>query len=446
MIMIMNAYACIRGPCGHVPRRLGLGEFCRTTVIPSTRTGSQTRCHTIPIFRKGNIEPEEAPNSGPSDGSGKDGKEQARDDEATTNRSSSETALVATDTQDIVADWDGTLRDGTVVRSGWFGGDSAFTVALIVGLSVISTLFLTHGVGRFKHSKATRQLRQRVKVDAPVIPREDTAKKYPTGWPMEDEPSYTSSTMDSGYAERGGIGAARLPLRGPDGDRLRNEYIDAEWEKYEDLKTRVDGIGKPAMATDGEEGFDMYSDDDYAKGSRMTHREMKERANKASESAARAAAHAHQASVASTIASEACNEAAAAAHRALQASMKTQRALERSSGQHIMEIYEAAKKEEAIAERRARVAAEMSARGLMEEFKSGKASKKAVAAADASRPHGLVNLAKAWSYDARAFLSSAMAHGREAALQGKTMLRHAVEAGKGIVGTFKEHMPIRSSE
>ena len=455
--MVMNVHACVPGRCKPGPGgSSGLGDFCpkRTNLLGRRVPPLQTRCRTIPIFRKGNIEPEEGPNSGPLTGAGKDGKDGKDGKEgeggASDGQSSSEAASVVTDTQDVVADWDSTLRDGTVVRGGWFGGDSVFTVALIVGLSVLSTLFLTHGVGRLKHSKATRQLRQRVNVDAPVVPRAGTAKKYPTGWSLEDdEPSYASTTMDAGYAGRGGVGAAdRLPLRGPDGERLRNEYIDAEREKYEDFKSMVDGIGRSAVVAEGQDGeeFDMYSDDDYAKGSRMTFREMKERANKASESAARAAAHAHQASIASTIACQACNEATAAAHRALQASMKTQRALERSSGQHIMEVWEATKKEEAIAEQRARVAAEMSARGLMEEVKAGKASKKAVAAADASRPYGLVNLAKALSYDASTFLSSAATHGREAALHSKRMLHHAVQAGKGIFGTFIEHLPICSSE
>lgn len=429
----MNVRASMRGPGGSGTRGAGVGEICRTAtvvLVPYTCGVPRTRCRTIPIFKRGDTEPEQGPEPGPE----------------SSPSSSSDTTPAATETtQDIVADWDGTLRDGTVVRSGWFGGDSAFTVALIASLSVISTLFLTHGVGRFKHSKATRELRQRVKVDAPVTPREATAQKYPTGWSM-DEPSYASTTVDnSGYAEQRGS-AGRLPLRGPDGERARNEYMEAEREKYEDFRAMVDGIGKPTVEVGREEeGFDMFSDDDYARGSRMTFREMKERANKASESAARAAAHAHQASIASTIASEACNEATAAAHRALQASMKTQRALERSSGQHIMEIYEATKKEEAIAERRARVAAEMSARGMIEEFKAGKASRKAVDAADASRPHGLVNLAKAWSYEARAFLSSVATHGREAALQSKTMLQRAAEASKGIAASFKQHIPLSSS-
>lgn len=366
-------------------------------------------------------------------------------------------AAGATETQDIVADWSGTLRDGTVVQSGWFGGDSVFTVALIVGMSVISTLFFTHGVGKLKHSKATRELRHRVKVDAPVTPRESTAKKYPTGWSMDD-PLHASSTVDSTLVGAGGRrGADRLPLRGPEGERLRNEYMEAEREKYEDFKAVVDGIGKPAegraleaegrfLDLDEEDGYDMFSDDDYARGSRMTFREMKDRANKASQSASRAAAHAHQASIASAIASEACNEATAAAHRALEASMKIQRALERSSGQHVMEIFETVKKEEAIAERRARTAAEMSAKGLMEEFKAGKDSRRAIAAADASQPHGVVDVAKAWTYDAKAFLSSVAGHGRTALFGVQSLVKSAFEAGKGIAGTVREHLPVKSSE
>ena len=136
--MVMNVHACVPGRCKPGPGgSAGLGDFCpkRTNLLGRRVPPLQTRCRTIPIFRKGNIEPEEGPNSGPLTGAGKDGKDGKEDEGgASDGQSSSEAASVATDTQDVVADWDGTLRDGTVVRGGWFGGDSVFTVALIVGL------------------------------------------------------------------------------------------------------------------------------------------------------------------------------------------------------------------------------------------------------------------------------------------------------------------------
>jgi len=453
------------------------------SVAPARARLGAGRVHVIPIFKRG------WPGGG-GDGDGDGDRDGGNRDDDTPPApsdvdSSSQTTAAATTTpqastpapvttQDIVADWEGTVRtrDGTPTTqaSPWFGGDTPFTVALIVGLSVISTLFVTSGVSKMKQSKASRGLRERVRVDAPVVPRPTTAERYPTGWqsfaddadrgstPYSSHSSYPSSAIEPSYSTKTmDAGREYAPLRTPEGERARLEYLEREREKVQDFQNRVDSIGTgadrfledPSERSD-DEVFGMLETDDYAKGSRMSFREMKERANKASRSASRAAAHAHAASVAATIASEACNEATAAAHRALEASLKTQRALERASGQHIMEIYEATKKEEALAEKRARVAAESSARGLTEGFKAGKASRKACDAADATRPRGL-DAVRAMAADAKA----AAVEGRDRVVVGAGVVRdvvvsgwrvsgnvasHAVSSGRDAVGNLKERL------
>ena len=448
------------------------------SVAPARARLGVGRVHVIPIFKRGwSGGGGDGEGDGEGDGGGNGDNPPAT--AATTTPQASAPAPVTT--QDIVADWEGTVRsrDGTPTTqaSPWFGGDTVFTVALIVGLSVISTLFFTSGVSKMKQSKASRGLRERVRVDAPVVPRPTTAERYPTGWQSfaDDEGdegrfadrgstsysshlSYPSSAIDPSYSTKTvDAGREYAPLRTPEGERARLEYLERQREKVQDFQNRVDSIGTGAdrfledlSERSDDEVFGMLETDDYAKGSRMSFREMKERANKASRSASRAAAHAHAASVAATIASEACNEATAAAHRALEASLKTQRALERASGQHIMEIYEATKKEEALAEKRARVAAESSARGLTEGFKAGKASRKACDAADATRPRGL-DAVRAMAADAKA----AAVEGRDRVVVGAGVVRdvvvsgwrvsgnvasHAVSSGRDAVGNLKERL------
>lgn len=448
---------------GHVARRVSLNP-----VRPHAPTLGTWKIRTIPIWKRWGGRQEEPKNPDDDEEPKKEGtraettivETNAQRDGAVAVAVSEETIRAtdaATETQDIVADWEG----GKDSAGPWFGGDSAFTVSLIVGLTVVSTLMFAQGVSKIKHTKATRGLRQRVRVDAPIVPRASTAELYPTGWQSFSEseeitgmePSFASSTAD--YGSR--TSEEYLPLRTPEGERSRTEYLERQREKVQDFQNRVDSIGvagKDRFLEDREderdEAFDMLLDDDYAKGSRMTFREMKERANKASQSAARAAAHAHAASVAATIASEACNEATSAAHRALEASMKTQRALERASGQHIQEIYEVTKKEEAIAERRARTAAENSARGLTENFNAGKASRKACEAADATRPRGL-DVIRAWASDAKVaaiegrntmvagagFVRDCVVAGRDASSHVVSL---AVSSGREVVGNLKERV------
>jgi hypothetical protein len=328
-----------------------------------------------------------------------------------------------TTTQDIVDDWEGqTYGDGSKQSSGWFKNDGVFTAALIVGLTVVSTLVFQVGFRRIhislKHARTARGLRQRVKVDAPVVPRNETAEQYPTGWPdTEEDGAWSVDTIERGSENR-------LPLRTPQGEDARKSFVSNQKEKYEDFKNRVDRIGSVSGQREGGElgdeddeyggRWDGFYSDDEAPHASMSFAEMKDRAKKANSLAARAAAHAHQASIAASIASEACNEAAAAANRALEASFRTDRALERSSGQHIMNIYNEARKAEAVAEERARLAAEMSAKSLIDEYKAGKAGKKAVQMADASRPHGVVNIIRAWWF----VINSAAKRAGELGVQG----------------------------
>jgi hypothetical protein len=388
------------------------------------------------------------------DGDGEDSRKQTQPQPG-----SEKTGSETSSTQDIVADWDGTvtrsdgtdspMRDASSAR--WFARDGVFTVALIVGLTVVSTLFFQVGLGKIKRTRTrtARGLRHRVHVDAPVTPRDVTAQKYPTGWPSMDSTEEEASVVDT-IERRGSAMGDRMPLRTPEGDEARDLYMVGQREKYEDFKARVDGIGSDSdqyqQYRQGrereEDGYDTLFSDDEAPHARMSYREMNERAKKASASAARAAAHAHQASIAATIASEACNEATAAAHRALEASLKTQKALERSSGQHVMEIYDAARKAEAIAEGRARRAAEMSAKALMEEYNASKASRKAVQAEDASRPHGVINTCKAWWFELRGAVAGArdvaVRVGTETIAWSQATCDRAVEASRSLVGALKD--------
>lgn len=294
-------------------------------------------------------------------------------------------------------DW-GTAWSDSGQDGGLFKRDGPFAVFLIIISTVVSTIVFQMGLRRIKNvsriSKSHHALSRSSSVYAPVVPKEETAQQYKTGWPDDDIPDHWSSTVDDGN---------KLPLRTPDGNNDLDMALAAQRQQYERLKEQVDGQSS-SVGRENERGGEGYYDwdaifsDDEAPYSGITFSEMKDRARKASKAATRAAGYAHQASVAASIATKATNDAQSAAHKAIEAALKSERALERKSGQIIVEAYNAARKAENEAEKNARLAAEMAAKSLMDEKSGTKSSREAIACEDLTRPHGFLNKSKAIWY------------------------------------------------
>lgn len=279
-------------------------------------------------------------------------------------------------------------------------------------------------------------------VYAPVVPREETAQEYPTGWPDENEEHAmeSSATVET---KSGDIEEPYLPLRGPDAARSAEDEMKAQRKRYDDLKARVDFMDEKGTdgATSSYNDWDSLFSDDEAFANHplgaprgMSVSEMKSRAEKSAKAASQAATFAHQASVAAQIASEATQEAQKAATRAIQASTKCQHALERKAGEAILESYRQAQKAEEEAEKNAQLAAQMAARSVMDEKSSGKAAKKAVKYQDLSRPHGFVNTAKAAQYEVRKVVLEVI-HGF--LYYGRAFLKAVQDTGQMVIGKTK---------
>ena len=335
--------------------------------------------------------------------------------------------------------WSVSNQDG-----GMFKRDGPFAIFLIIVSTVLSTILFQMGFRRIKNvsriTKSSRAL-NRSSVYAPVVPKEQTAKRYQTGWP-DDTPDHWSSTVEDDN---------KLPLRTPDGENDLDMAIASQRQQYERLKEQVDGNHASSHGKDnGREGqdfndWDTIFSDDEAPYTGMSLSEMKDRAKKASKSATRAAGYAHQASIAASIATKASHDAQSAAHRAIEAAMKSERALERKSGQAIVEAYTAARKAEDEAEKNTRVAAEMAAKSLMDEKSGMKASREAIACEDLTKPHGVVNKLQAMWYDVSSIASqtaSSIAQAGSYTLSAchNVSLKLTAQA-KNFMGLIKEQLP-----
>lgn len=342
-------------------------------------------------------------------------------------------------------DWGGAWSSGSQ-DGGLFKRDGPFAIFLIILSTVISTVLFQMGLRRIKNvsriSHSRQELSRSASVYAPVVPKEETAQQYKTGWP-DDIPDRWSNTIED---------QGKLPLRTPDAASDMDTAISTQRQQYERLKEQVDGSDHAdsgrahgGQETRGYYDWDAIFSDDEAPYSGMTLTEMKDRAKKASKSATRAAAYAHQASIAASIATKATHEAQTAAHRAIEAALKSERALERKSGQAIAEAYASVKRAEDNAEKNARVAAEMAAKALLDEKSSIKASRQAVACEDVTRPHGVVNKCRALWYDLSGITLRTVAFTVNA---GSVMVSACQEAltkllaqGNSIFGMLKQHLP-----
>lgn len=275
---------------------------------------------------------------------------------------------------------------------------------LLIAVGIFLTVGFQVGLGRMRHfvSGSHRKIgvrHRKPSVYAPVVPREETAQEYPTGWPDENEEHAleSSSTVETKQRD---AEEPYPPLRSQEAALAVEDEMQAQRKRYDDFKAHVDLTDR--KDSDGTSGLyndwdSLFSDDEAPKG--MSAAEMKDRAEKSAKAASQAAAFAHQASVAAQIASEATHEAQKAATRAIQASAKCQHALERKAGQAILESYRQAQRAEEEAEKNAQVAAQMAARSVMDEKSSSRSAQKAVKYQDLSRPHGFVNTVKAIQYE-----------------------------------------------
>lgn len=331
-------------------------------------------------------------------------------------------------------DWGTAVWNESSQEGRLFKRDGPFAVFLIIVSTIVSTVIFQMGFRKIKNvsriSKSRQQLSQSSSVYAPVLPKDGTAKRYKTGWP-DDNGDHWSNTVED---------TDKLPLRTPQGDDDLDTAILAQRQQYERLKAQVDGTGDHAIEKvegqqhEGYYDWDAIFSDDEAPYSGMSLTEMKDRAKKASKAATRAAGYAHQASVAASIATKATSDAQTAAHRAIEAALKSERALERNSGQAIVEAYAAARKAEDEAEKSARIAAEMAAKSLMDERSSNKFSREAVACEDVTRPHGLLNKARAIWFDVSTMSSSALSACHDVSVK-------FVNKAKIFLGLLKQHLP-----
>lgn len=274
-------------------------------------------------------------------------------------------------------------------------------------------------------------------VYAPVVPREETAQEYPTGWPDENEEHAMESSATVETKSRDAEGSY-LPLRSPDAAHAADDEMKAQRKRYDDLKAQVDGIhekGADRASALYNDWDSLFSDDEAPQG--MSVSEMKSRAEKSAKAASQAATFAHQASVAAQIASEATQEAQKAATRAIRASTKCQHALERKAGEAILEASRQAQQAEEVAEKNAQLAAQMAARSVMDEKSSSKSAQKAVKYQDLSRPHGFVNTARAAQYEVRKAVSEVI-HGL--LYYGRAIIKTLCDTGEMMIGRTKELM------
>ena len=224
---------------------------------------------------------------------------------------------------------------------------------------------------------------------------------------------------EPGHRE-GGLVTAKYPIRTPEGEAALLRMRDIQkrrighWEDQEPIEGAKQHFSE---GRDHTSAFDVKYADGWEESQELatpdpdafdeessTVNALHDRANTARKAAARAMKAARQAALSSALSAEAAEKAIRAANQASISASKCQSALDLRAEDLIEEAYTAAKQAEEAALSASREASVGSARAEMHRHDAERAAGVAVASADMSQPHGVVEtVGAAWRSGRRAF-------------------------------------------